>query len=53
MVPFYIVIQNKFLTNNCTNGPKTSDPTEMAGWMMTLIVSAGATFVTARKKKED
>lgn len=31
----------------------TSDPTEMAGWMMALIISAGAAFVTAKKTKKD
>ena len=36
-----------------TQRPETSDPTEMAGWMMALIASAGAAFVTAKKKKED
>lgn len=36
-----------------TQRPETSDPTEMAGWMMALIASAGAAFVTAKMKKED
>lgn len=36
-----------------TQSPETSDPTEMAGWMMALIISAGAAFVTAKKTKKD